>query len=59
MTFFLFSSDYIYIILLSNNKGKTNAVFTAIHPATYRGWGILAHGVLKEEFKCIKKQLKK
>ena len=47
MTFFLFISDYIYIILLADNKGKTNAVFTAIHPATYKGGGILAHGVLK------------
>ena len=46
MTFFLFISDYIYIILLSDNKGKTNAMFTAIHPSTYRGGGILAHGVL-------------
>ena len=48
MTFFLLISDYIYIILLPDNKVKTNAVFTAIHPATYRGGGILAHGVLNQ-----------
>ena len=26
----------MYIILLPDNKGKTNAVFTAIHPASYK-----------------------
>ena len=40
MTFFLFIPDYIYIILLADNKSKTNAVFTAIHPAAYRGGGM-------------------
>ena len=27
-------------------KDKENAVFFAVHPATYRGGGLLAHGVL-------------
>ena len=47
MTFFLFSSDYIYIILLSDNKGKTKRrVYRNSSRQLYRGGGILAHGVL-------------
>ena len=33
--------------MLCGTKSQEHAVFIAIHPATYKGGGFLAHGVLK------------
>ena len=50
MTFFLFISDTYILYYWLTIKAKQNAVFTAIHPATYRGGGLLAHGVLNDTY---------